>query len=675
MWGYALLRCEPIPYTLVREDHGNNTAAGAAYSDVLTQLNNEPFPMSNDLLAPDDLMDALLDDFPPVPTEAWHDKIMHDLKGADYERRLVWKPLEGFAVQPFYRAEERASLMPSPRRGAAGNDWHIRQDIAVFDPAAANQEACQALARGATAIGFDLGALPEAFGQADVERLLDGVSLETTPLHWISPDAAPSLLAMLLHEAERQGVAPAALHGSLPIDPFTGLMTQGTSPVYHVFDEAARLLGEVDAAGAALQTLCIDAQPFHMAGASSVQELAFTLAAASESLAQFTERGVSADAAVPRLRLAVPVGTSYFMEIAKLRALRLLLGQLVRAYGADGVQALPAIEAVTSRWSLTRYDQHSNLLRATSQAAAAVIGGCNTLTIHPFDAASGTPTDTALRLARNIQLILKQEAHLDAVADPAAGSYYIETLTDALGRHAWSLFQRVEAQGGLLKALEQGFIQQELQATREKRDQEVASGKRVFVGTNAFPDLDETLASEASQETPTAHRFTPATAESVLEIEPLPGARGAEAFEALRLRTERHARQTGRRPAVFLLPIGKPAMANARATFSRNFFGCAGFSLIEKPTMGSIEEGAQAVLESDAEIVVLCSSDPEYATFGPALSALLNAAEARPLLVVAGFPKDLIDDLKAAGVDDFIHRKQNLLETLTQFQEKLGIVG
>ncbi len=143
----------------------------------------------------------------------------------------------------------------------------------------------------------------------------------------------------------------------------------------------------------------------------------------------------------------------------------------------------------------------------------------------------------------------------------------------------------------------------------------------------------------------------------------------------MRLRTEHHAQQTGRRPAVFLLPIGKPAMANARATFSRNFFGCAGFSILENPMMGSIEEGAQAALESGAEIVVLCSSDPEYATFGPALSALLQSAETRPLLVVAGFPKDLIDDLKAAGVDDFIHLKQNLLETLTQFQQRLGIVG
>ena len=632
--------------------------------------------MSNDLLAPDDLLDTLLNDFPPIPTEAWHDKIIHDLKGADYERRLVWKPLEGFAVQPFYRAEDLASLMPALRHEAAGNDWHIRQDILVHDPATANREAREALACGATTIGFDLGALPEAFEQADLERLLDGISLDTTPLHWISPDSARPLPAMLFNEAERQGIPFSALHGSLSIDPFSRLMTQGTSPVGHAFDEAARLLGEVEAAGATLQTLRIDAQPFHMAGASSVQELAFTLAAVSESMAQLTERGIAAGAVVPRMHLTVPVGTSYFMEIAKLRALPLLLEHLIRAYGAEDVLTPPAVEAVTSRWSLTRYDQHSNLLRATTQAAAAVIGGCNTLTIRPFDAASGTPSETAFRLARNIQLILKHEAHLNAVADPAAGSYYVETLTDALARHAWSLFQQVEAQGGLLKALKDGFIQQELQATREKRDREVAAGKRVFVGTNAFPDLDEALTEAAtSQDSPTAHRFDPEPAESVMKIEPLPGLRGTEAFEAMRLRTEHHAKQTGRLPAVFLLPIGEPAMANARATFSRNVFGCAGFSLIENPTMASIEEGARAALKSGAEIVVLCSSDLEYATFGPALSALLNAAEQRPLLVVAGFPKALIDALKAAGVDAFIHSKQNMLETLEQFQQRLGIVG
>ena len=657
--------------------------------------------MSNDLLAPDDLMDALLDDFPPVPPDAWHQKIMHDLKGADYERRLVWKPLEGFAVQPFYRAEDLASLTPGLLT-AAGNAWHIRQDIPLRDPATANRETHEALARGTTAIGFILGAQPEAFGQADLERLLDGISLETTPLHWVSPDAARPLLALLFNEADRRGVPHAALHGSLTADPFSRLLDYGAVHVRHAFDEAARLLAEVEASGAALHTLRIDAQPFHMAGASLVQELAFTLAAASESLAQLTERGVAVDKVAQRMRFVVPVGMSYFMEIAKLRALRLLLGQLIQAYGADRMQASPAVEAVTSQWSLTRYDPHSNLLRATSQAAAAVIGGCNTLTIHPFDTASGTPSDTAFRLARNIQLILKHEAHLDTVADPAAGSYYVETLTDALARHAWSLFQQVEAQGGLLKALEQGFIQEAIQTTRDKRDQEVAAGKRVFVGTNAFPDLDETL-SEAealpdSAATPSTRRFDPETTldtlrealrtgatfadlpidtsdGSVIEIEPLPGARGAEAFEALRLRTEQHTRQTGRRPAVFLLPIGNPAMANARATFSRNFFGCAGFSLIENATMGSIEEGAQAVLDRGAEIVVLCSSDPEYATFAPALSAFLDATEERPLLVVAGFPKDLVDDLKATGVDDFIHLKQNLLEALTRFQKKLGIVG
>ncbi len=630
-----------------------------------------------ELLSPDELQDALLDDFPPVPTEAWQRKIMEDLKGADYERRLVWKPLEGFAVEPFYRAEDLAPDAPGllrPRPDGR-NDWHIRQNILVNDPDEANRRAHEALERGATALGF---ITPQAgLDQAELERLLGGIPLESTPLHWLSWE---DTLAMLFEEVDRRGVPRSALLGSVSVDPITRLARHGRLNTGPAFDEAARLLDEVKASGAALQTLRIDAQAFHQAGASVVQELAFALAAASEYLAHLTERSAEVIDVVSQMRFVMPVGTSYFMEIARLRALRLLIGHLVRAYGmANAPDTPPGIEAVTSPWSLTRYDAHSNLLRATTEAAAAVIGGCDTLTIRPYDTASGLPGDAAFRLARNIQLLLKHESHLDAVADPAAGSYYIETLTDRLARHAWALFQKVEARGGLLKALEQGFIQQEIRTIREKRDQDIAAGKRVFVGTNAFPDFDETLLDEGTSPekpapAPVADQ-SDATSGDVIEAEPLPEGRGAEAFEALRLRTERHAQRTGRRPAVFLLPIGKPALANARATFSRNFFGCGGFSLIENPPMGSIEEGAKAALDSGAEIVVLCSSDPEYADFAPALSRLFDAAESRPLLVVAGYPKNLVDDLKTAGTDAFIHIKQNLLEMLAHFQNRLGIVG
>ena len=661
--------------------------------------------MPEELLSSDELQEALLDDFPPVPTEAWQRKIMEDLKGADYERRLVWKPLEGFAVEPFYRAEDLETETPGLLRLQADgrNDWHIRQNIRLHDPAEANRRAHEALERGATALGFIADGHRDGLRQDDLERVLKGIPLESTPLHWMSRGAARPLLAMLFNEADRRGVPRSTLQGSASTDPITRLAHHGRLHTGHAFDEAARLLGEVTASGTALQTLRIDATPFHSAGASSVQELAFALAAASEYLAQLTERGITVADVVQQMRFVIPVGTSYFMEIARVRALRLLIRQLIQAYGmGNAPDTPPGIEAVTSRWSLTRYDPHSNLLRATTEAAAAIIGGCDTLTIRPFDTAAGLPGDTALRLARNIQLILKHEAHLDAVADPAAGSYYIETLTDRLARHAWSLFQQVEARGGLLQAFEDGFIQQAIRTIREQRDQDIATGKRVFVGTNAFPDFDEALLTEdASPETPSptvptvflfdletsldalqaalregatlADLPKASSSHDVVEAEPLPDGRGAEAFEALRLRTERHAQRTGRPATVLLLPIGKPALANARATFSRNFFGCGGFSLIENPPMGSIEEGAEAALNSGADIVVLCSSDPEYAAFAPTLSRLLDAAETRPLLVVAGYPKDLVDDLKAAGVDAFIHLKQNLLETLARFQNRLGI--
>ena len=282
------------------------------------------------------------------------------------------------------------------------------------------------------------------------------------------------------------------------------------------------------------------------------------------------------------------------------------------------------------------FDPYTNLLRATTEAFSAVIGGCDTLDVEPF---GFDP-----HLAVNVQRILREEAHAGKVSDPAAGSYYIEALTDSLAREAWKLFQQIEAEGGWSKALESGTIAKALTASREKKEKAIASRRRTLVGVNNYPNLPE---KETAISTPAS-----------LAGDPFPQVRLAEPFETIRERTAAHARQTGRYPVVLLLKRGDLKMKGARVNFCFNFFGCAGFDILES------EEYAEA----SPDLVVLCSSDAEYVAFAQEVCPAVKA----PVLV-AGYPKDQIPALEAIGVQGFVHVLSNAVETLTEWQNKLGM--
>lgn len=359
----------------------------------------------------------------------------------------------------------------------------------------------------------------------------------------------------------------------------------------------------------------IRADKFHNAGATAVQELAFAIAAGVDRLA----------AQAPQVNFVYAVGSNYFFEIAKLRAARLLWAQATRAF--DRVVPL-RIYARTATANKSLYDRCTNILRVTTEALSAVLGGCDALMIEPFEFPE--------RLATNIQLLLKHEAQLDSQADPAAGSYYIEWLTDALARDAWKLFQQVEAQGGYSAA--QDFIDNAISVSRQAAEASVASRRRTLVGVNNYPDLQETTVSPDA-----AVRFD---------------WRLAEPFERIRLRTERHAHATGHTPVVLLLTRGDLKMRIARANFCANFFGCGGFA---------IKESAQL---APADVVVLCSSDPEYLALAQEIIPQVSVP-----VIVAGNPKDQIQALTEAGVQGFVHVFSNLVATLTELQTKIGVAA
>ncbi len=359
----------------------------------------------------------------------------------------------------------------------------------------------------------------------------------------------------------------------------------------------------------------IRADTFHNSGATAVQELAFALAAAVDQLA----------AGAAEIAFVYAVGSNYFFEIAKLRAARLLWAQATKAFG----KAVPMrLYAKTATANKSLYDRYTNLLRVTTEGLSAILGGCDALIVEPFEFPD--------RLGTNVQLLLKHEAHLDQAADPAAGSYYIEWLTDALAREAWKLLQEVEAHGGYSQA--QVFIENAIATSRKAAEAAIASRRRTLVGVNNYPDLQETAVSQDA-----AVRFD---------------WRLAEPLERIRMRTERHAHTTGHTPVVLLLTRGNVKMRIARANFCANFFGCAGFA---------IRESAQL---EPADLVVLCSSDPEYLALAQEIIPQVKVP-----VIVAGNPKDQIQALTEAGVEGFVHVLSNIVDTLTEVQSKIGVAA
>lgn len=448
----------------------------------------------------------LLDDFPPVPTSTWEATIAKDLKGADYEKKLVWKTDEGIAVRPYYRAADATRREPLLRASGA---WKI-----------------------------------------------------------VAPDQEPAL--------------------------------------------------------------DVSAIEFHEAGATAVQELAFAIAAAADRLA----------AGLPVRAVGFAVGGHHFIEIAKLRASRLLFEQVMTAFAADdktdtgfgevaaGRRPAVHLHVRTAAANKTLFDPYVNLLRVTTEAMSAIFGGCDSLTIAPcrFD----------VHLAENVHHILREESRLDAVVDPGAGAYAIEALTDALAREAWTLFQQIEADGGFAAYRRSGAADAAVAKAREAKEKAIASRRRVLVGTNNYPNVQE-RGLDAAGAMPSGWRL-------------------ASVIESIRLRTERHAARTGHTPRVLLLERGDLKMRKARAAFCLNFFGCAGFDVVASETL------------APAELVVLCSADAEYLALAREIVPQASAP-----VIVAGNPKDQIDELRAAGVADFVHVLSNAVETLTRWQDRLGI--
>ena len=412
-----------------------------------------------------------------------------------------------------------------------------------------------------------------------------------------------------------------------------------------------------------MQVLAVDSFMLCNAGAYIYQELGYALSWGAEWMTMLTEAGVKADEAARRIKFNMGVSSNYFMEIAKFRAARMLWAQIVEQYKPESKQSSKMMcHAVTSRYNQTIYDAHVNLLRSQTESMSAALAGVDSITTTPFDVPYKNPDAFSERIARNQQFLLKEESHLDKVVDPAGGSYYVETLTVSLANEAWKLFLEIEEKGGFLACINDCTVQKAVNETSAKRHTDVARRKEILLGTNQYPNINETAAQKI-ENSGCACGCNHDDKEKAEEGEGLSMKRAASDFEALRLATE----AASNRPKVFMLTIGNLAMRLARAQFSTNFFGCAGYEIVDNLGFKTVQEGVDAALAQNADVIVLCSSDDEYAELAPEAFKYLDG---RAMFVVAGAPA-CMEDLKAAGINDFIHVRVNVLETLQAFNAKL----
>ncbi len=707
--------------------------------------------------------EPLLGDFPAVTYDQWRQAVETELKGAPFDKKLVTRTPEGIDLQPLYRAADMEGLphlgsmpgfAPFVRGGRAsgylGQSWEVSQELTVADPREFNAVARHGLSRGLTALNIVVdkatrnGSDPDWAGQgevgvwglsvatlADLKRAFDGIDLEKVSLFVRSGSSAMPFAALLAAFLKAAGKAPANLRGCIEMDPLGVLAHESRLPhsLKGAYDEMATLLRWASEHAPGLQTICVHGRSWHEGGGTAVHGLAFSLATGVEYLREMDARGLSVDQTAPRMRFALTVGPSFFMEIAKLRAARMLWAQAVAAAGGGPDAQRLMVHARTAQWNKTRLDPYVNMLRATAEAFAGVLGGCDSMQVGPFDEVVRQPDDFSRRIARNTQLILQKECGLDRLIDPAGGSWCVERLTHELARRAWDLFREVECRGGMAAAMRAGFPQEMVARAGAEKIKRIAQRRDVLVGVNQFANLKEKpldqptfdaaafqarrrrqiedyrTAADNTQNTEVLDRLsriveakagdlfaacieaaasgaTLGEITRAIRIQDQPDApitpvcihRGSMDFERLRGEVEAWGAKNGGQPKVFLAAMGPPKQHKARADFARGFFEPGGFETIYPRGLESVEAAAEAFAASGARALVVCSTDETYPEIVPLLARAARAKRPDALVVVAGYPEDQIAALKAAGVDAFIHIKADVLETLIAVGRKLDIL-
>ncbi len=618
----------------------------------------------------DDL--SLAADFPRATHEQWLERVEGVLKGADFARKLVSRTHDGIAIQPLYPKAEGAARIAREEPGR----WRMSQRVDHPDPDAARELALLDLENGADALTLVTRKAPAARGFGvradtveDLDRALSGVMLDLIHLRLDAGGGGRVMAERLIALAERRGHALSDLSLDLGMDPIGSLASLGNLSV--AWDEASARMGVMLASltgkGFAGRAFLADGRPYHEAGAGEAQELAAVLATGVAYLRALEAQGHSPDAVTQALSFLLVADADEFLTVAKFRALRRLWAQVEQACG---LAPKPIRLHAETAWRMTtKRDPWVNMLRATVATFSAGIGGADAITVLPFTAALGLPDAFARRVARNTQLILLEESNLWRVADPAAGAGGFEALTDALCEKAWSLFQEIEREGGIVASLRQGALQGRIATVRAAREKAAATRKEPITGTTEFPNLHEAPVTVLLPAAPVAE---PEPGPAAMTITPLPSIRAAEAFERLRDLSDAHLARTGARPRVFLANLGPISAFTARATFAKNFFEAGGIEAVTNDGFSDQEKLSQAFIDSKAKLSCICSSDDIYVSHAEETAKTLREAGSHPIYL-AGRPGEREESLTRAGIHTFIFAGCDALKVLSEALDEASV--
>jgi methylmalonyl-CoA mutase len=620
------------------------------------------------------------DEFPIASYDDWKAQATAALKGGDFSKRLTTKTYEGITLQPIYTKENIDSLS-SPDTfpgywdfvrgtqvaGYIQKPWDIAQSVIAASLQDTNALIKHELKKGATAINLRLGCDGLQVETAeDVKTLLKDINLSDVKLHVHCGSSA--INALKLFDAAKTcfknagGCVGADPIGTLAAD---GCLSKSLEDFYKDMAESVKFAAEKSPA---LRTVLVDGNVYANGGADSVTEVACCMSTAAAYIEAMVQNGLDVDSAAKSIRFSFSLGANFFMEIAKLRAARVVFAQIVSAFGGSDEAQKIEVFARTSSFTKTIYDPYVNVLRSTTEAFAGVVGGIDAMEVVPLDEPYGESIELSRRIARNIQIMFQNEFNLLQPVDPAGGSWYVETLTSEIAQSIWSAFQKIDAAGGIVASLQSGAVQQGIAKTLADRFGKLANRSDRAVGTNMYANILEKRL-ERKPIDKAKCECTP-----VVSIEPILPHRWTEQYEELRGATERYQTETGKTLKVFLANMGPLSQHKARADFSCGFFEVAGFEMLRNDGYMTVDEAASAAVSSGAEAAVICSTDDTYPELVPPLAKAIKAAAPKMMVLLAGAPApEHKQSYLDAGVDEFIHVRANCYDVLKKIQSVRGI--
>ncbi|WP_159022551.1 methylmalonyl-CoA mutase family protein [Formosa sp. L2A11] len=590
---------------------------------------------------------TLFSEFGPVTKDAWLEKVNIDLKGGDFNRRLVWKNLNGIEIQPLYNTEDTIDYLKN-----TGENAHALvnyRSVIVTSAASGNALALKAVVEGINGLVFQIKS------NVSVSALLQGLDLNTITVSFVLSENALDFATDFFAYAEKNVSDKKNLKGYLDLGVISDYVTTGSLKA-NIFKTLAKVI-TLGTGYSNFKTVTLSGTAFLDSGANQVQEVAYTLNALVYVIEELKAQDISAETIFNSLHVQLAIGSEYFVEMSKYRALNSLVHKVANSYEVSNFKF--ALTAKTSIWTKSVTDAHANMLRSTTEAMSAILGNVDGILVDAYDKEFNAPSDFSSRISGNITTILREESYFGKVANPVDGSYYVEEVSSKVATKALELFKAIEADGGFFTAFENETIQQQIAEIRQKKIKLISQRRLPMVGVNKYPNLMEKLDPKVL--------FTGGESNSKV----LTPRRAALEIESLRKVSEDIVVKAGKRPIIELTSFGNLTMRKARAAFAYDFLGVSGFEVLQEKSYESAKEAAEASAKSESSVVVICSSDPDYDEQALAYVETFRALNTDKVLLLAGNPVALLDALTKAGLDDCIHIKSDVIKTISKVQNKI----